>query len=307
MLANFFEKTKPINSIVVGLVFCLFYFMSSFFLETSVFTDGRIALGLAFFVSNFAFLLLSGVVIIGNKISNNNLFAPFFMVLMYALFPKALVYNETIYILLLFVLLYRRFSSLSNNINSIGKLLDSGLFIGVMFLFFNWTILYLVLVYVALFLFREVTIRKLIIPIVGVIVPVLFYYTYCLIIEDVSTFYKLFEFNFIDFDEQFYEDNLFQVITLLVLVFLSILFKLPKMLSVSTVEKQHYTITLFSLIIGVLLFNLSSNKNGSEVLYAFIPISIVIGQFMDVISKKWLKELVFISFIILSLIKLFTS
>jgi hypothetical protein len=307
MLANFFEKTKPINSIVVGLVFCLFYFMSSFLSEKSAFTDGGVGLGFTFFISNFAFLLLSGVVIIGNKISNDNLFAPFFMVLMYALFPKALEYNDTIYVLLLFVLLYRRFSSLSNKTNSIGKLLDSGLFIGVMFLFFNWTILYLLLVYVALFLFREVTIRKLIIPIVGAIVPVLFYYTYCLIIEDFSTFYSLFEFNFIGFDEQFYEANLFQVVTLLVLVFFSVLFKLPRMLSVSTIEKQHYTITLFSLIIGISLFNLSSNKNGSEVLYVFIPIAIIIGQFMDVITKKWLKELVFISFIILSLIKLFTS
>lgn len=307
MLANFFEKTKPINSIVVGLVFCLLFLVNVFLSEYSGFTGGAFVSGAFFSFMNFLFVLFSGVVIIENKISNNNLFAPLILVLLYALFPKTLVYNNTIYILILFVFLYRRFSMLSDKHNNIGKLFDSGLIIGLLFLLFNWSILYILLVYMALILFQKLTFRKLITPLIGCIVPIIFYYVYAFATDSLLVFYEKFEFKSIGFNATFYNNHQIQIIALSILIVLSIFIKFPRMLLVSTVEKQHYSITLFSLVIGCLLVGFSQPNNEAGILFVFIPIAIIVGQLIELISKTWLKNLVLICFIALSLFELFTQ
>lgn len=307
MLANFFEKTKPINSIAVAVIFFLYFLTNVFFVENFEFSFDSLGLAVFFLVSNFVFLFFSGVVIINNKISNDNLFAPFFMVLLFGLFPKTLLPNSIIYILLLFAVFYRRLSALSKNQNYILKLFDSGLCIGVMFLLYNWSILYLILVYVALLMFQKITIRKILIPIVGMLVPILFWFTYAFAMENMSLFYECFEFNLGWLQQTFIENNKFEILGLTILIVLSVLFKLPKMLSVSTLEKQHYTITLFSLILGGILFVLNPSESGAQILFVFVPVSIVLGQLIGNISKRILKDSILVIFIAVSLIKLFTS
>ena len=128
MLANFFEKTKLLNTAVVGILFSLFYY-SYFFLNESPITIGFFG-GKSIFalLLHLFFIFCLGFISIQKKISKDNLFASLALLFLYGIFPQSFLVDKTLLVMFLFVLMYRRISGFYNDINMNGKLFDSGFF-----------------------------------------------------------------------------------------------------------------------------------------------------------------------------------
>jgi hypothetical protein len=72
---------------------------------------------------------------------------------------------------------------------------------------------------------------------------------------------------------------------------LAVLAALPNVLSRNTSFRKHYLLLVFMFLIGLGMVFLTSEKNGSELSFLFLPSSVLIATFVDKSSKKWLKEL----------------
>ncbi len=48
-------------------------------------------------------------------------------------------------------------------------------------------------------------------------------------------------------------------------------------------------IVLFALL-GLFIITVTPSKNGSEFIFLFVPLSIIVTNYIEVISKNWIKE-----------------
>ena len=308
MLANFFDKTKPINSILLAGLFFSFYFTYRFRHTATIFADISALETIEHLISNMLFLLLCGLVFAKNGLTNDNLYSSFLMILLYGMFPSTFQVDKTLIITFLFLLVYRKISSLKEQGNILLALFDSGLYVGVSFLFFNWSVLIFLFIYTTLFLSKRISPRTLMAPFVGGFVPLFLFFTYCFVSDTLPTFYGIFEFDY-NFDFSLYSALHYNIPLLLVagITVISIIAVLPKVIGVSNSYRFQYTTVLNMLLIGTAMICVTSLKKGSELLFVFIPISILIGRFINDISKKMLKELILIGLTVLSIVLLVTG
>jgi hypothetical protein len=291
MLANFFDKTKPINSIVLVVIFFSFYTIYRFHQQPAAFIDFTTFESLAHIICSALFLFISGLVFMKNGISRGNLHSSFLMILLYGAFPSAFELNKTLVVVFLYLLIYKNISQLK----TIGKtqllLFDSGILAGISFLIFDWSLLFFLFIYIGLFYSKKIDFRNLVSPLLGLIIPSILYFTYCFLMDNTGLFYNRFNFIY-SLDTTMYQ-NLSIKIPLIVISIttgIAIISVLPKIISVSNNYRFQYLLIVAMLFIGCLLIIISPQKNGSELLYVFIPVAVVLGRFLKSIPKNKVKE-----------------
>ena len=305
MLANFFDKTKPINSIVLSFIFFSFYTIYRFQPEASTFTDFTSFEILTHLICNAFFLVICGLVFIKNGVSNDNLHNSFLMILLYGMFPNAFEINKTLGVAFLALLMYRNISQLKTKGKTQILLFDSGLIAGVSFLLFDWTILFLGFIYIGLFFSKKINFRTVVSPILGLITPCILYFTYCLFTNTTPDFYNRFEFLY-SLDTSLYSSIAIKIPLIVVSIAtgIAIVTTLPKVISISNSYRFQYLLLLIMLGTGLILIVISPKKNGSEFLYIFIPIAVILGKFINILPQKKLKEIFLIGLTLFSIISL---
>jgi hypothetical protein len=131
------------------------------------------------------------------------------------------------------------------------------------------------------------------------LVPVFLYFTYCFWFDKTAIFLALFNFE-IPNSTIFYSEtvNIWFIRGLLLISFLSIVFKSPRTLSVNNSFKRNWILLGIHFLIAVGLLFLIPEKNEGELLFLFFPASIIIANGMELIKKKWIKEIVLYSLLI---------
>jgi hypothetical protein len=62
--------------------------------------------------------------------------------------------------------------------------------------------------------------------------------------------------------------------------------------------KNTWAVVNFHIIIALILVIISPQKNGSELIFLFFPVSILFANELQNIKKYWLKETIFYAFIL---------
>ncbi|WP_036841257.1 DUF6427 family protein [Polaribacter sp. Hel_I_88] len=300
MLANFLNKSKPINFIGLLILFFigfLFSVFSTFFAETfngDLFIKSVVLLllfMLVFFVYNF--------IISKNKLTHDNSYAYFFFTLLTLCFLQELLEYRVLILATIYLLFIRKLYSLRSSKKVLEKLFDSGFWLGILCILEPLTIILFLLIYIASYLHKKITIHTLLVPIIGFITPIFLYFTYFFWFDRTEEFTNNFNFN-IYFDAQFYTESKFYWVfsCLLIFTIISIFFKSIGALSVNNTFRKNWIliITNFSLLLTFLLC--IPEKTGAEVIYILFPISIILANGVELISKKILKNIVLYFFLI---------
>ena len=168
MLANFLGKSKPINFIVLlVLFFCFFlvaiytrFFVDSFSLNQLLKSGAILLLFIGiFFFFNFIFKK--------NRLTFDNSYAFYlFMLFSIIILPSLLAY-KTLILFLIHLLFLRKIYSLKSHKRSTEKLFDSSLLLGIAFLIEPFSILFVVLLYGAIYYHQKIIIQTLLTPIIG--------------------------------------------------------------------------------------------------------------------------------------------
>ena len=306
MIANFFNKTKPINFLVLAvMVFIIF-------LITLIKTNSE-PINFYFFVKNGLFLFLAVLIVFvlnfiirKNSLTEDNSFAILFYILLIGFFPNSFL-SEGIYIsnfILLFA--FRRIYSLRSSIEIKEKIFDGAFWIGIASLFHVWSLIYLLLLYAAIVIFRKIEWRNFLIPMIGVLTPVFLSYTYLLAFDDLDRFYDLWTINF---DLSLMEYNSFNFLYPMILIGVLSLVAIYPTTKRSLLAKIDFKATWSLLIthigISLILVLISPNKNGSELIFLFFPLSVLFANYLQVIDRYWLKEMIIYFFILAFFLKFF--
>lgn len=306
MIANFFNQTKPINFLLLSVLVFFIY------LAALINVDSE-PLNFLFFVKKSILLFLAvltvfviNFIIRKNALTEDNSFAILFYIILCSYFPNSFI-NEAVFISNFILLLaFRRIYSLRSSIQTKEKIFDSAFWIGIASLFYVWSLFYVILVYAAIVVFRKIDWRNFVIPLIGIITPIFLSYAYLLAFDDLERFYNLWIWGF-DLSSQAYNSGhfLFPLVLIGIVALIAIIPTTKRSLLAKIDFKATWTLLIVHLVISLIVVIIAPEKNGSELIFLFFPLSVLFANYLQVISRYWIKESIIYVFILMIINNLF--
>ncbi len=289
MIANFFNTTKPFNTLVVIAILALIYSVSSFysmdvnldFIILSKKVLFFLILLLTFFIVNF--------IIRKNGLSKDNSYVLFLMVLFFGMFPLSTTNYLLIITNVILLFAYRRIYSLRTNKDINEKIFDGAFWVGIATIVYPWCFLFLFLVYAAISTFKKATLRNVIIPLIGFLTPILIFGVFLFISDDFDNYnWQLnYNFSFLDYN------SLRMLVPITIIIGFLLWTILPTTIKISSVNNEFKTswlLVLFHLLVSVIIVLTSIDKNGSEFIFMFFPTAIIFTNYLQIEKEKWFKD-----------------
>lgn len=292
MITSFFNTSKPIHFVIVLIIaLCTFVFfrISNIEVDVNALYIGKqvgLFLVLSWTIGVLAFLSSK------NNLSQNNSYNVLLFSVFLVVIPTA-IQNDSILMSNFFVLLaLRRIISLKSKASIKKKLFDAGFWIALASLFYFWSILFFIIIIAALIFYALEDLRHWIIPFVGFFVVALLFSCYYIISE--NTFGNIEEYwSGVGFDFTSYNNlNIILGITILgSLGIWSSVFYMKKLSDKTRDVKASFILIYIAFLLSIGVIFITPNKNGSEFMFVFAPLSIIIANYIETINEKWFAEI----------------
>jgi len=302
MLANFFGKSKPVNFIIISVLFLGYFILNLFQQEIEVYNATFLLKRGACLLLFLGIFFLYNFIITKNRLTNDDSYAFLLFVLVLGSSSTFFIGFRMLIVNVFLLLFFRKVYSLRTYKSVLEKLFDAGFWLGICFLFEPFSIVFYLVLLVAVSLFLEISIRTILIPVLGFASPVFIYFTYHFLTDSVAVFEKLFEFSpTLNYQLYHTASNHLILGLLLVFVIVSISVKTGYIFAVSNQFKRSWSLLILHLLVSVVFVAFTKGKNGSELMTVFIPATIIIANWITSVGKKWLISAVLLLFFTASL------
>lgn len=301
MIANFFKKSEAANVFNILILLFIFYLSATFFIIEYELSFNFLINKLLILICLLLFVLIVDFIIKKNSLTQDNSYAILLIVLLLGTFTEAMFVQNIVISNIGLLLGFRKIYSLRSGIKTRQKLFDAGFWIGIATLIYSWSILYLLLVYVGIIVFRKLELKNLLTPIIGLSTPIFIYFSYHFYFDTLWIFYSKFN---VEYSLNFNPYNrliLLIPLSYLVLVLLvSTIVLTPKIALVSNKLKFLWAVLLNHLLISTVIVIMSPFKSGSELLFLFFPAAIIITNLLQRSPSLIFKNLILYLFLIIS-------
>ncbi|WP_100613714.1 DUF6427 family protein [Confluentibacter citreus] len=306
MITSIFKKSKPINFIIVFFITLLAFITARTKLVIEPIDVAYIFKQIGLFLFCFVSVLLVNFIVSKHSLTKKNSYE----ILLFSLFLLAITQttaNTNILFANFFILLsFRRIISLRSMITPEKKLFDAAFWIAVASLFYFWAILFFVMIFAALFLYSVNKIKHWLIPFVGV--AAVFVIAISISILYNNTFFGFFKsLPDVSYDFNKYNTPQFLIAITMLLSFgvWASLFYIRTIKSKKKAFRPAFKIVFLAIVISFVTVFLAPNKDGSEFLFMFAPLAIIITNYVETIQDKWFRELFLLTLITVPFIILF--
>ncbi len=303
MLTSFFSKSKPINFLVVVLFMAVFFIIANGGEVISSFSLKDLAAKLGVL---FCFLLSVSVLdFISRK--NDLTKRSAFKIVMFAIFTVsffAILRNEQVIIANFCVLLaLRRIISLKSQKEIQKKIFDATFWVCIASLFYFWSVLFLIVVYSGILLNTSNYFKNWLIPPIAIFAVVMLVTGFHILVYD--QFYTLTAwFQNSSFDFSAYQDPglLIPLSIILALALWTISYYIGLLQKANINSRPTYTLVLLTMVaaVGVAIF--SPVKNGSELIFFFVPLSVIVSNYYESKRERTFKEILLIGLLLTPLL-----
>jgi len=294
MISSFFSKAKPIHFVIVCLILLMVFIIAKFYNINEPFSFRLIIrdIGLLLVCLSSAFVL--DFLASRNNLTKKNSYKILIFSLFIALLPETILHSKILIANFFILLALRRIISLRSNKQIKKKLFDASFWISIATLFYFWSSIFYILIIIGLILYRIVDIKNYIIPFTGILTVGILWISYMILMN--HDFFNYFK-NLIEFSFDYSSLNSKRIVISSTIILSygiwSMFYFIRYLKSKSKKSRPSFIILIFAVIIGLLIIVVSPNKNGSEFLFLFAPLSIIITNYLETISEKWFKEVLF--------------
>lgn len=291
MITSVFSKSRPINYILITFLMIICYVIYQFNTNYNTISTYDITKKVVFLFLLVGSLFITNFITKKNGLSKDNSYTFLLFCVFFILFPSILSNGNLIISNALILLALRRLISMHSMITPKEKIFDASIWIFTASIFHFWSILFILLVFISIIFHVSRDYRNWIIPFIGLaavaVITVLFSFVFDLNI--ISNYIQNIK---VDFDI-WYIETVFQSfsLTLYILVgmiaFISMLFILS---SKSLNMQASYKKIIFAFIIGMVIFFISTNKDNGYLIFTFVPVAIMMTNYLETIQKYWIKE-----------------
>jgi hypothetical protein len=303
MITSIFSKSKPINFIIVSVFVVILFIISNYNLLFNDLNE-TLTMLLKLIVVVFSVFLLD-FIISKNNLTKKNSYGIMTFGLLFAMFPEALKDLDLLFANLFILFALRRLISLHSNLCIKKKLFDAGFWIMLATLFYFWAILFFALVIVALIYHSKNNIKNVIVPFVGIATVIFLLVAYNIVFYD--TYFKVSNFErYASLDFTTY--NSIELVIKLTVVFTSFVWILVYFFRTLPDKnkklKPSFFLIVWSSIIAILIAIIAPVKNDAEFIFLFAPFSIIMANYIEVVSERWFKEIFVLLLIVTPIISL---
>ena len=243
------------------------------------------------------------------KLANNNTHVPFIIyVVLQTLFPAALIFSPIQIITILILFMLHQANELYNTRKETLKTFNLGFFMGLAAMLYLPIGFLMLLVWFIMRYYKPPYWKEYIVSLMGAFVPFVYLLVYYFIFNEFSID-KIFFIETAEPATNFngsWELNRLLFFIIMGLVFFYALWHFVIATQKSVVRVRKYRSVILLLILGVVLQHFIFLKNATINADFFallsIPLSIIIGNLLIEIKKKWIAETIFIIFFVLMLI-----
>lgn len=308
MISSIFEKTKPINFIIVLVFLFLFYWTVQFYLLDYTFSDIEIVPSTLVLSILLFSVFVVDFVVKRNKLTGSNSFAILFFTLLFVVFPETLGDSNAVFTSFFLLLSMRRLLSIKSLKNIKLKIFDACLWICISSIFYEWALLYLLLVFAAIYIYDPKNIRNwLVLLSVGFAFFMILYGV--LVLLDEASFMKT-HYNFaINFDAIF-PIKWWSSLKLSVYALFNLVLAFTTFIHLGKAGMGKVIVMrliALSFIIGLVVNFLVTAENSNAVMITFFPSVIFIVNYLESIKKPKFLEILLIASILIPIVVLSTK
>jgi len=306
MITSIFSKSKPINLIIVFFIIGVACLVTFFKIQNNTISLHTILnISILFLGTYFTILVLNFVSGKNNLTQTNN-----FEIVLYGLFllmiPQTTGSLKLIFANIFLLFSLRRLISLRSQKEVKKKLFDAAFWTTIAALFYSWAALFFILIPVTIFLYTDGKLRNWLIPITGIVAVLLISYSICFLMHYNLVLHIVDGFK-ISFDFSVYNTTQFLIGLTLLLSFglWSLLFYIKNIKLKKKAFRPAFYIIIWTVILSFLILAIAPRKSGSEFLFMFAPLAIIISSYIEIIREKWFKEVFFSILLLVPIIVLF--
>ena len=298
MISSFFDKTKPINFLVLlGFAMLLFWAVTFKFhgidLQYQQIFE-RILASIALVISVF----LMGNMVKTKKLTLDNSFTMLFFVLLLLVFFSSLKRTESIFCCLFLLISWERSLSLKLEKNHKEKVFESALWILVASLFLDWALLFLIPLYVAISLFCGKQLRLWLMPIASIACMIILCFASTLFLDTVDFFSSHYRFS-VSLD--FFLKPKYGVALYIIFIFILVFIVFGKLGYRRLGRTLSLRLIFVFLVASTILMMFSSMEENGIVILSFFPAAVFLANYVETIKKQRIKEMVVLFCVFLTL------
>lgn len=291
MISSFFSQSKPINYVAVSLLMLIVFVAAKYMTHHGKIDAFIIGSHVGLFGVCLLTIFIFDFLATRNKLIKKNSYNILLFTLFIAVLPETILNTKTLLAHFFIVLAIRRIISLRTAKDIKKKLFDAAFWISIATLLFFWSGLFFLMIIIALFVYTITDVKNWIIPIIGVLTVAIITASY-LIIMDINMVNYLK--TLVDFSLDFSLLNSKRIIIGATILFSfgawSLFYYIKNIKSKSKSLRPSFTLVIVAAILGLIIIVVAPNKNGSEFIFLFVPLAIIMTNYLEVISEKWFKE-----------------
>jgi len=291
MISGIFGKTKPINFIILQGFLFVFYWFVHFVLNDNYYEPEKLAI--KFVVLGILLFSVFAVdfIVKRNQITATNSFAILYFTLLIIIFPEVLLDDNSVLCNFFLLLALRRLISLKSLKNIKLKVFDATIWTLVASLFYDWALLYLLLVGIAIYFYEPKNIKNWLVPLTGIFTIGIIVFCFLLITDNLEFLSSHYQLSLKPYVMGYWMDST-KLAVYAVITFISATLVFIKMSKLGMGKIITMRLIAISLVLGFTITFLKTSDDIYPVLITFCPAAIFLAKYAELIKKTTLKEIV---------------
>ena len=294
MFSSFFGKTKPINYIVLSVFLFLFYLLDLLFQVKGKIGELDIAMELMAFGALLLSIFIINQIVRTEKVTDFNSYAMLFFVLLIMSFSDVLQDKNAIFANLFLLLAIWRLLAIRSIRNVKHKVFDGAFLITVASLFYDWALIFMVLVFVVINVYDRKTFKNWLVPFLALITVFILSFTILKIWGTLSFYEEHYLFSTNILNAAFFAEPeilKFLIYASLIFVTVFIVFLRTRKIGGGKLIVLRLVFVAFIFAAAIMLFK---SGNYSPVLLTFFPAAVFLANYLEGIKRTKLREMAII-------------
>ena len=294
MFSSFFGKTKPINYFVLSGFLLLVYGIRLYYSIQGDWAQIFLPLELLAFAAVLLPIFVINEVVRVEKVTNFNSFAMLFFVLLTIAFSETLSDRNAVFANLFLVVAVWRLLAIRSMRNVKHKIFDATFLIGLASLFFDWALIYMVLVLLVINLYDGKTFKNWLVPWVALVTLFILVFTILQLYGNLSFLGEHYGFSLdLFFNASFSQVFGIKTTTYFVLMLGVVALVFARTRKTGGGKLVSLRVVFMAFALGVILYLLEVG-NTPSILATFFPAAIFLANFLEGIKREKLREAVLV-------------
>lgn len=281
-----------------------FYFLvANFFIAEASYSLAEIFSKTGLLVFYLFLMVLINFIVKRNEVTKKNTFTIFLFAVFTVIFLPILQAEEIIIASVFILLALRRIVSLRSGLYIKRKIFDASFWIGIAFLFYPESIWFLFLPFIGILFYALQDFKNWLIPFFALMSVFILKTSFNLLVFD-QFFNPISYFSYPSLDfTSYHQFSILIPLSVLLAFTLWSLFTYFKTIQKAT-RKTKYTLYIITItwLLSIFVVIFSNEKSGAELLFFILPVCVIGANYFEQKGEKWLKEILLISLLVLTLI-----